>query len=583
MRISTTGENGHMRSKTRILTLLGILSVATGCAPGTPPAAGPASAELVLRGGAVYTMDPQRSWQQAIAIRDGKILYVGTDAGAGAYTGPETRVVELEGRMVLPGLQDIHIHPISGGMEIAQCDLNGLETADEYLEKIRNYADANPDLPWILGGGWLMSAFGPGAMPRKELLDAIVPDRPVQLYSSDGHSSWVNSKALELAGITRDTPDPADGRIDRRPDTGEPIGSLQEGASALLDHVTPPVTDGQRRDGLRYSIGMLNAYGITAVQDASVSAPDLDTYRALDESGELSLHVEASQHWDSGQGLEQIEQLVARREHYARGEVRANTVKIFQDGVMENYTAVMLEPYLLEGDVRGVPLQEPAYLKEIVTALDAKGFQVHFHAIGDGAIRQSLDAVEAARRANGPSDHRHHISHLELIDPQDIPRFGELQVIADFQALWAYEDDYIEDLTIPFIGAERARWLYPINSVLQSGGMLAFGSDWSVTTANPWYQIEVAVTRMDPDDAGDSVFIPEERIPLQEAIAAFTINAAYVNHLEGTTGSLEAGKLADLVVLDQNLFEIPPQAISDTRAVLTLFEGRPVHGTLPGL
>ena len=572
-----------MRAKILILPLLAMLPLVMACAPDTPPASASAGADLVLRGGAVYTMDPQRSWQEAIAILDGKIVYVGTDAGSGAFTGPDTQVVELNGRMVLPGLQDIHIHPISGGMEVALCDLNGLETADEYLAQIRAYAEANPDLPWILGGGWLMSAFGPGAMPRKELLDAIAPGRPVLLYSSDGHSSWASSKALELAGITRDTPDPADGRIDRHPDTGELIGSLQEGASALLDHVTPPVTDSQRRDGLRYSIGMLNAYGITAVQDASVELPDLEAYRAVDADGGLSLHVEASQHWNREMGLEQIPLLAAQRERFTHGQLRANTVKIFQDGVMENYTAVMLEPYLLEGDVRGVPLQEPEYLKEIVTALDANGFQVHFHAIGDGAIRQSLDAVEAARKANGPSDHRHHISHLELIDPQDIPRFGELDVIADFQPLWAYADGYIEDLTIPFIGEQRARWLYPINSVLQSGGMLAFGSDWSVTTANPYYQIEVAVTRMDPDDDADSAFIPVERIPLEEAIAAFTINAAFANHLEDVTGSIEPGKLADLVVLSQNLFEIPPQAISNTRAVLTLFEGRPVHGSLSDL
>jgi len=572
-----------MRTPKLVLILLTILLLATGCAPDAEPAAETGYAELVLRGGAVYTMDLQRSWQQAIAIRDGKIIYVGKDSGAGAYTGPHTRVVELQGRMVLPGLQDIHIHPISSGMEAAICDLNGLTSADEYLEKIKNYAATNPDLPWILGGGWMMSAFGPGAMPRKELLDGILPDRPVLLHSADGHSSWTNSKALELAGITRDTPDPADGRIDRDPDTGELIGSLQEAASALLDHVTPPTTDSQRRDGLRYSIGMLNTYGITAVQDASVSRADLEAYHVLDDSGELSLHVEASQAWDREQGLEQIPLLVAQRKRYASGQVRANTVKIFQDGVMENYTAVMLEPYLLEGNVRGVPLQEPEYLKEMVTALDGNGFQVHFHAIGDGAIRQSLDAVETARNTNGPSDHRHHISHLELIDPQDIPRFGELEVIADFQPFWAYADGYINDLTIPFIGNERARWLYPINSVLKSGGMLAFGSDWSVSTANPYHQIEVAVTRMDPGNAGDSVFIPEERIPLEEAIAAFTINAAFANHLEGKTGSIETGKLADVVVLNQNLFEIPPQAISDTRAVLTLFEGRPVHGRLSDL
>jgi len=572
-----------MSSLKFILLFSIVMPLVSGCSPDPIPPTGSGFADLVLQGGVIYTMDTQRSWQQAIAIRDGKITYVGEDAGIGVFTGPDTKVVDLNGRLVLPGLQDIHIHPISGGIEAATCDLNGLTTADEYVAKIKSYAEANPDLPWILGGGWLMSVFGPGGMPSKELIDEVVADRPVLLYSSDGHSGWANSKALELAGVTRDTPDPEDGRIDRDPDTGELIGSLQEGAMGLLDHVIPPTSNAQRQHGLRYTINMLNSYGITALQDASVTEPDLKAYHAVDSSGDLSLHVETSMWWDRKQGLEQIPVLSERRGQYTHGRIRANTVKIFQDGVMENYTAVMLEPYLLEGDVRGVPLIEPEFLKEAVTALDASGFQVHFHAIGDGAIRQSLDAVEAARKANGPSDHRHHISHLELIDPEDIPRFGELEVIADFQPLWAIADDYIKDLTLPFIGEQRARWLYPLESVRKSGGMLAFGSDWSVSTANPYHQIEVAVTRMDPENADDDVFIPEERISLEEAIAAFTINAAYTNHMEAQTGSIEVGKLADLVVLNQNLFEISPQAISDTEALLTLFEGKPVHGKFSDL
>lgn len=535
-------------------------------------------ADLVLRDGAIYTVDAQRSWQEAVAIRDGKIVYVGTSQGVAALTGPDTRVVNLNGRMVLPGLQDAHIHPISGGVEASSCDLNGMNTTEQYLAAIKAYAEANPDLAWITGGGWLMSAFGPGAMPRKELIDEIVPDRPVLLYSSDGHSAWANSKALELAGITRQTPDPADGRIDRHPDTGELVGSLQEGASSLLDHVVPETSDEQRRDGLRYAITMLNGYGITSVQDANVNDHDLQAYQALDQSGELTLRVEGSQWWNRDQGVEQLAAMVERRKKYSNGKLRANTVKIMQDGVMENYTAVMLEPYLLDGDVRGIPMFDPQALKDAVIAADAQGFQVHFHAIGDGAIRQSLDAIEAARKINGPNDNRHHLSHIQLIDPQDIPRFGELEVIANFQPLWAFADEYIKDLTIPFIGQERARWMYPINSVLQSGGKIAFGSDWSVSTANPFTEMEVAVTRMNPEDEQDSVFIPEERISLDEAIAAFTINAAFTNHLDEQTGSIEAGKLADLVVLDQNLFEIPPARISETRALLTLFEGNVVHG-----
>lgn len=571
-----------MNFRNAILIVSLLLALLSGCSKqGQIDAA--SQADLLLTHGAIYTSDQSRSWQQAVAIRGDKIVYVGNNQDAKGYAGPNTRVVNLKGRMVLPGLQDVHIHPISGGIEAAACDLNGLTTSDQYVEKIKGYAEANPDLPWITGGGWLMSAFGPGAMPRKELLDAIVPGRPVLLHSSDGHSAWANSLALKLAGITRDTPDPEDGRIDRNLKTGELVGSLQEGAISLLDHVLPPVTDQQRQDGLRFAIRMLNGYGITSIQDASVDEDALRTYQALDESGELTLKVEASQWWERDEGLEQIAGMTARREKYSKGHLRANTVKLMLDGVMENYTAVMLEPYLIPGEVRGIPMLDPEFLKQVVTDIDAAGFQAHFHAIGDGAVRQSLDAVEAARKTNGPGDNRHHISHLELIDPQDIPRFGELDVVANFQPLWAYADDYITKLTIPFIGEKRARWLYPISSVLQNGGIIAFGSDWSVSSANPFYGIEVAVTRKDPDSGDAEVLIPEERILLEDAIAAFTINAAYTNHLDEQTGSIEIGKQADLVVLDQNLFEIAPEAISATKVLLTLFEGKLVYGDLSEL
>ncbi len=321
--------------------------------------------------------------------------------------------------MVLPGMQDVHIHPISGGIEAIGCDLNAATTVDEYVAIIKKYADAHPNEPWIKGGGWAMSAFGPGALARKELIDAIVPDRPVILWSRDGHTTWVNSKALEVAGITKDTPDPPDGRIDRDPKTGEPSGSLQEGASGLVADKSPADTDATRDAGLRYAIKMLNGFGITGVQDASVNEEDLKTYHRLDEAGELSLRVVGSIWWERDQGLEQIDAIKNLRSEYTKGRIDAGTVKIMQDGVMENYTAVVLEPYKLKGqkDVRGIPMVEPELLKKAVTQLDADGFQVHFHAIGDGAVRQSLDAVEAARTANGDLGHRHHISHIQVIHP----------------------------------------------------------------------------------------------------------------------------------------------------------------------
>ena len=541
------------------------------------------AADLALTGGRIYTVDARRSWAEAVAIRGGRIVFVGSDEDAKAHIGPDTKVVELEGRLVLPGFQDAHIHPISAGLEAQSCDLNGLETVEEYLVVIKRYADAHPDAAWITGGGWLMSAFGPGALASRKLLDGVVPDRPVYLSSADGHTVWVNTKALEVAGITKKTPDPPDGRIDREPKTGDAVGSLQEGASALVASKMPPVSDEQREAGLRYAVKYLNGFGITAIQDASVNEEDLRTYRKLDDAGDLTLHVIGSIWWEREQGVEQIEGMKRLRSEYTKGHVDAGTVKIMQDGVMENYTAAMLEPYLIPSKSRGIPMVDPENLKTAVTQLDADGFQVHFHAIGDAAIRQSLDAVEAARKANGDLGHRHHISHLQLIDAADIPRFRELGVVANFQPLWAYADEYITKLTIPFLGPERSAHLYPIGSVQKSGATVAFGSDWSVSSPNPFEEMETAVTRLGALGETTEPFLPEEAITLPEAIAAFTINAAYTNRLDKDTGSIEAGKSADLVVLDRNLFEIPASEMSDVKALVTLFEGKPVHGDLGAL
>jgi predicted amidohydrolase YtcJ len=539
-----------------------------------------AVADLALTGGAIYTENDARGWAQAVAIDDGRIVYVGTDAGAKDYIGPQTQVIDLKGRMVIPGMQDVHIHAIMGGIEANTCDLRSLKTVDEYVAKVKECADAHPDDPWVMGSGWLMSAFGPGALARKELLDRVVPDRPVLLASIDGHSSWANSKAIEIAGITNDTPDPPDGRIDRDPKTGEPIGSFQEGGDALIRAKKPPQTDAQREAGLRYAIKMLNGYGITGIQDANVNEDRLRAYRAVDDAGKLSLHVVGAIWWERDQGLEQIENIKRLRSEYTKGRLDAGTVKIMQDGVMENYTAVVLEPYKLPGkkDVHGIPMVDPELLKKAVTQLDADGFQVHFHAIGDLAVRQCLDAIEAARTANGDLGHRHHIAHLQLIHPDDQPRFRKLGVVANFQPLWAFADDYITELTLPFISKQTATWMYPIGSMEKSGAVVAFGSDWSVSSANPFEEMETAITRMGALGETKVPWMPDERITLPEALAAFTIGSAYVNRDEKDTGSLEVGKRANLAVLDRNLFEIPPAEISDTKVLLTLFEGKPVHG-----
>ncbi|MBT8080760.1 MAG: amidohydrolase [Gammaproteobacteria bacterium] len=564
------------------IVLITVALLLSACDSPQPPVAeeqdSVATADLVLRGGKVYTMDAARSWAEAIAISGGNIVFVGRDSDVAPYIGAATRVVELDGHMVMPSFQDSHIHPLSAGMEAIAIDLNDSESLEEYIDKIAAYAAANPDKQWLLGGGWSMAVFGPGAMASRRLIDEVVPDRPVYLTSRDGHTGWANSKALELAGIDRDTADPASGRVDRDPATGDPIGSLQEGAMGLVTRHIPPADLETRTAGLQYAINLLNNYGITAIQDASVDRESLETYRALEQRGELSLRVVGSIWWERDEGLEQIAQIDELRDEFSAGRLRATTVKIMQDGVMENFTAAVLEPYIGQGGVRGIPMIEPESLNAAVTALDAAGYQVHFHAIGDAAIRQCLDAVQAARSSNGNNGLRHHISHLQLIDPTDIPRFRQLGVIANFQPLWAYADEYITDLTLPYMSAARARWLYPIASVQKSGATIAFGSDWSVSTANPFHQIETAITRMGATGDTQTPFIPIEAIDLPTALAAFTINAAFVNNLDAVSGSLEAGKAADLVVLDRNLFDIPAEEISETNVLMTLLDGEAVHG-----
>lgn len=543
--------------------------------------AGGSPADLVLKSGSVYTVDGARTWAQAVAIRAGQIVHVGTDREMTRYITPRTRIIDLKGKMVLPAFQDVHIHPITAGLQANSCTLEGLKTVTEYVTAIKRCADARPSEPWITGGGWLMSVFGPGGEARRELIDAVVPDRPVLLASADGHTYWANTKALHLAGITNQTPDPPDGRIDRDRTTGAAIGSLQEGAGDLVDKVVPPATAVRREAALRYAVKLLNGYGITAIQDAAVYEDDLNAYRALEHRGELTLRVIAAIWWERALGLEQIEKIKRLRAEYASERIDPGTVKIMLDGVMENYTAVMLRPYLkVPGNVRGIPMVKPQVLKDAVTRLDAAGFQVHFHAIGDGAVREALDAIEQARRVNGDLGHRDHIAHLELIDSADVPRFRELGVIANFQPLWAFADEYITNLTIPFLGPERSSRLYQINSLYRSGAVVAFGSDWPVSSANPLEEIQVAVTRMGPAGETHTPFLPEERINLPEALAAFTINAAYTNRLERTTGSLEAGKSADLIVLDRNLFAIPPTEIAKAHVLVTLLAGRAVHGDL---
>lgn len=560
-------------SKTRvtIFVLFATTILSLSCLGGRPAE----RADLLLTNGAVYTMSAARPWASALAVAKGKILYVGDDRGALRLRSGSTVVADLGGKMVLPAFQDSHIHLVTGGVELGLCNLSSLRTKEEVFEKIKAYAAANPGQAWVTGGGWDLPVF-PQANPRKEDLDALVPDRPAALSSADGHSAWVNSRALELAGVTKDTADPAGGRIERDPKTGEPTGTLRESAAGLVEKLVPELDLEDYIKGLRAGLRLANRFGIASIIEASAGEKILDAYAALDRSGELSVRVLASLHVDTGKGIAEVERLVKLRQAYRGARLKSTAAKIFADGVMESHTAALLEPYIDRPGDRGTPLLEPAAFNTLAAALDAADFQIHVHAIGDRAIRMSLDALEAAGRANGFRDMRHHIAHLELIDPADIPRFKRLGVAANFQALWAYADPYITDLTIPILGPGRSRWLYPIGSVARTGAVIAGGSDWSVSSMNPLEAIQVALTRRGPDDPPGDAWIPEEKVDLETMLRAYTTNGAWLSHEEKVRGSLEPGKAADLIVLGRNLFKIPVSEIGRVKVLLTLVDGREV-------
>ncbi|MEU5039888.1 amidohydrolase [Streptomyces griseorubiginosus] len=542
------------------------------------------TADLVLTGGPVHTVDPARSRATSVAVRDGRIAAVGHDE-VRELIGPRTEVVDLKGKLLLPGFQDAHVHPQGAGLELGLCHLADTVDPAEYLRRIKEYADRHPDAEWITGGGWSLEAF-PGGAPTAEALDAIVPDRPVFLPNRDHHGAWVNSRALERAGIDARTPDPADGRIERDAD-GNPTGMLQEGAVHLVGKLVPDPSPEDQLAALLRAQAVLHSYGVTAWQDAIVGAyanmaDPAPSYLAALDQGLLTARVVGALWWDRERGAEQIPELVARREELHRDRFRAGTVKVMQDGIAENHTAAMLTPYLTgcgcASDNSGISFVEPGELKKYVTELDASGFQVHFHALGDRAVREALDAVESARTANGWRDTRHHLAHLQVVHPHDVPRFRALGASANLQMLWAAHEPQMDELTLPFLGAERGARQYPFGDLLRSGATLAAGSDWPVSSPDPFQAIHVAVNRVSPGaPEGTPEFLPGQRLDLGTALAAYTAGSAHVNHLDDITGSITVGKSADLVVLDRDPFAAPSEEIAATRVLETFVEGRRVH------
>ncbi len=571
-------------------------------APVRPPSAHAVvhAADTVFLHGAVHTVDARDTVAQAVAVRDGRIVFVGRDAGAQRLVGPATQVVDLAGRLVLPGFTDAHIHPTFGAiMELYQILLYPDEPSlPAYLDLVRSFVAAHPGMSAYRGMGW-QDAVAPGLGPLASDLDAVVADKPVLLRSVDGHSAWVNSAALRLAGITRDTPDPKGGRIERLPD-GTPSGTLREPAAIdLVDGVIPPYTEQQLRDAiLHFQATVAQPFGMTQIFNAAVElgrgtitggATETAVWERLARSGELTMRVRGAilLHPDEPIAA-QIAAAGAERAKHTTSYFTTPTVKMLVDGVVEGHSAYLKQPYAdaLEyaGDAgyRGQRLWTPERLDAISVAAAKAGFRLHYHAIGDAAVHMALDAIAAAEKATGRLDMRPAITHLQLVDPTDVRRFRRLGVVAVAQPFWALKDAYYHAIQVPYLGQQRADHEYPLRSFFDAGVTVASSSDYPVTQPpNPLAGIETGVLRWSQDWVdGPDVLWPEQRCTLRQMVRSFTSDAAWSIGTEKTAGSLEPGKSADLLVLSRDIYRIPPQFIGDlstTSVQQTWFRGVKVY------
>ena len=543
------------------------------------------AADIVITNGRIYTLDNRQPWAQAVAIADGRYVFVGDSVDAGAHVGPQTRQIDLGGAMAMPGVNDVHSHPWQGGLKTLYfCNFDFEATLDEVAAALRGCLRANPDAKWIEGGQWTSDFFRNHDIPSpRAWLDAISPDVAIFLHDDANHNGWVNSAALALGGIDRDTPDPEGGKILRDAE-GEPAGLLYESARRVLLDNKPPITPQQYRAAIAEAVRQANSFGLTGVNEARVQAPMLDAYRQLDEAGELSVHVTANQQtprYYRDTPLDVAEHM-ALRKRYELPHVDTGYVKIFLDGVpTASRTALMLQHYLTDADhpepTKGFLLVDPDTLRQDLIALDRAGFTVKLHTAGDGAVRVALDAIEAARKANGHSGLRHQLAHAGFIDPRDVPRFAGLNATADLSPYLWYPSPIIDSI-VGAIG-ERGRHYFPVKDLLAAGADVVIGSDWPSAALNlsPWGAIEALVTRRNPVTDAPATLWAEQAITLEQALHIATMGGARGLGIEQLSGSIEVGKSADFIVLDRNLFEIPVEQISGTLVEQTWFEGQLVY------
>jgi hypothetical protein len=542
-------------------------------------------ADTVLIHARVYTVNAKQPWAEAIAIRRDKIVAVGSSKEIEPYRGRATKVIDAGNRLVLPGFTDCHIHFLDGSLSLQRVHLDDAKDIPEIQRRVKAFADAHPNQPWVRGRGWTYPSVGPTNLPDKKYLDEIIPDRPVYLEAFDGHTWWANSKALQLAGITRETPNPPGGEIVRDPKTGEATGAIKEDAAdAVMMRAIPPPSREETLAAYRAGFREANRAGLVRVHGAGgvgVTISDLKSVDALEElrnSGELTLRMYLAYRVDPPTITpSQFQEIEEARRRYHDEWISAGAVKFFMDGVVESHTAAMLAPYSDDPKLVGGLLWDPDTYKRLVIELDKRNIQIFTHAIGDRAVRLTLDAYENAAKMNGTHDRRHRIEHIETITADDIPRFGKLGVMASFQPLHAYPDENTLRVWARNAGPERAQRGWAWRSVERSGGVLAFGSDWPIVTLNPWEGVQNALTRQTTEGNPPEGFVPKERISLEDAIRGYTLGAAIAGHREQAEGSLEPDKLADLIIVSQDLFKIEPSEIGKTQVLLTMVGGRVVY------
>ena len=512
----------------------------------------------------------------ALAIKDNRILAVGTQAEVEAHIGPNTKRLDARGCSVTPGMHDAHVHFLSGSLGLTQVDLSDADSIEAIEVKIRSFADLHPKQSWVVGRGWVYGTFQDG-LPNKTLLDRMVPDRPAIMKCYDGHTLWVNSRALQAAKINSDTTDPEGGIIVRDPTTGEPTGVLKEAAQTLMDGVIPKPTPSEKLSALRSGIAEAHRLGVTSVLDAGVDREELELFETLRKNGGLSLRFTFALTGRKNMSESDADQLTAIRKDFP--ELNIPAVKLFVDGVIESHTAVLLSAYANRPTSLGLPETSKEDLDRIIELLDRRGWQILVHAIGDGGVRMTLDAFERAQKINPVPTHprRHRLEHVESISKADIDRVGRLGVIASMQPYHANPNSNIFGVWAVNLGAERASRAWVWKSIKDAGGQLAFGSDWPVVGLDPRLGMHTALTRQTLRGEPSEGFVPEQRLPLEAVLDAYTRGSAFAEFADESKGSLTAGRLADLVIWDHDLFSLPVDQVHTAKVRTTIVRGRVVY------